>query len=135
METKALSELRIAERAYIDGLRAFADFLEKKPDLIPISKFNPYILCDTAEEFALFVRKLGRGEKQANDTAMRVNRMFGPHMLTIYISREQVCTKVKVGTRKVLKEVPTYTTQEVEEDVYEYECKPVLSLPQVTVTE
>lgn len=91
----------------IDGLRAFADFLEQHPDSALPAAGDLYI-CDyqySRDGLTKRARDLGgRWDKREGDTYFNLIRRFGPVEYSIYTNREQVCERVVVGTEEV--EVP-----------------------------
>jgi hypothetical protein len=138
-----------AREEYIDGLRAFANLLENVPELeIPThggfagtSDKIQWLLFGgpTAEEqkarTGAIIRSIP-GKWSKRDTA----DLFRAHMdlfglaLEVVVSRDAVCERKVVGTRKVTKQIPVkHETVEVEEDVVEWDCgsllKPIGSGP------
>ena len=124
--------------AYISGLRKLADHLEANHAL-PL----PYngalsVFVRTKAEAVAYARLMGKAEKSFTDsTAYGFNltgSIDGLNVL-VYAPREEVCTRVVIGTREVVTEVPdpdalaavpTITRTEVVEDVA-WECSPLLS--------
>ena len=128
METLELKpELRDRERVFVDDLRRMADFLESRPDLIPFSGFEASHFASDKAQAASLIRKMGKATKEVSEIYMTAKREFGPHTISVYVSREKVCTRVQVGTKTVtVKEAVGYTEVEKEVPVYEWECNPVL---------
>lgn len=136
-----MSALVAAQRDYINGLRALARFLNahravlEEYEATEGQTFNLY--PETAEKMAEWTRllldgaPLGTVRKEADENGMTVTRQWGPHRLSLYVSRDRVCKKVEVGTRVVTKPDPkllaAVPSVEVSEAVFEWECAPVLT--------
>lgn len=125
---------------FAKGLREFADWIEANKDHVewelecadedPPFRFNLY--ATTKEAFGDYVRALGRGAKEVDDSWFHVVRTFGPVRLDVFAARATVCERVVTGTREVtktvrdplaLEQVPLIEVTEVVEDV-EWICEP-----------
>ena len=110
----------------VAGLRELADYLEKHAD-----KFGTTDIYGGATAFpygdrgpSLVAALPGSWEKIPFDSSLEVRQMFGEVRFDISVSRSQVCEKVPTG-RTVTRRVPT-AWEEVEEEEYEWDCKPIL---------
>jgi hypothetical protein len=117
----------------VRDLRAVADFLADHADALPGDvgvqlAYYPVLAlrCHDAPAMARTVKWVGGGAKRSTDYLMHVERSFGGLVVDVTADREEVCRKVKVGTRTVTVPAPDAPTIEVEEDVYEWECNPIL---------
>lgn len=121
-------------------LRAFAAFLEERGDDLPENvKVQPFAWVwgwdekNVPETMALAARAgLGRADKVEKDygsNTMNLDLFFGDLKFTIHCERNEVCIKRVVGTKKVKKQVAVggYEEQEVEEDIVEWDCTPLLA--------
>ena len=121
---------------YIRGLRDLADFLDERPE-VDVSELDTaarvfwYVRED---ELADAARTLGRAEKTADESYVKLERRFGPHVVQAYTAHEGVCERVVVGTETVTREVPdpelvaevpTITVTE-EREIVEWRCPPSL---------
>ncbi len=119
------------ERAQVvNGLRQLADFIESRTDLpLPTCRASLYLWGNDAKaELANIARLLGTAAKQADDHYIGLTKGFGPVVLTVKASRENVCERVVVGTKTTEYLVPppgvemekrTHT-----EDIVEWVCPP-----------
>jgi hypothetical protein len=114
------------KRAYIDGLRQLADWLEDHPMLPAPSSTDFYIFAYSKEKFSEYARGMGKAEKSSSGGYFNITHEFpGELKLQLTATHGAVCEKVKVGTRKVVKKVypDVQPTEEiVEEDIYEWVC-------------
>jgi hypothetical protein len=93
-------------RAWVDGLRKLADFVEKHPTLgEELSAVSILVYACTSEEFIQLAKELGSGEKVSEDSWYTLRRRFGPHRFELFTDRNEVCERVLVGTQTVLKPV------------------------------
>jgi hypothetical protein len=131
----ATQSMQDERREAIDGMRAFADWLEEHPDAeVPASyEVGCVHLVASAEELTSLARSLGgRWEKRVDDDAFRLCRMIGGFRYTLYASRGTVCTGRKVTVTKTVTErdpavveaalaaIPEVTREvEVEETVWD----------------
>jgi len=105
------------------GLRDMADFAESHEDLSEYpTSFTLNLFADDAEEMAKMARRLGTSEKHEDSLWYFLSRSFGPHSVSLNIRREEICERVQVGTKKVMKPAPDTPQVEVEEPVYEWSC-------------
>jgi hypothetical protein len=132
--------------AYTAGLRQLADILDAHPEVplpyegrvSPISfAFHGYEVEDHAGELAAAARILipGSRTKNADGNYFRVTGSLHGLKIECWAMREQVCERVVVGTREVIREVPdpealaavpTTVVTETVEDV-EWRCAPLLA--------
>lgn len=125
MTTLQNPQLTQTEAEWLSDLRALADFLEANPSLIPGGgeRFYSYV---RPEDFPAAARSLGSAKKEATDEFAKLTKGFGKHQLTLLTDREEVCERVQVGERTVVREVlpegVELVTEEVTEPVYEWRC-------------
>ena len=123
-----------------DDLHRFANFVELRYHMLPDGlKAQPYTWVwgwdgeDVPEVMASAARAgLGQADEVKKDyrgTTMNLTLHFGKLVYTIHCERDKVCVKRVVGTKMVKKQVPVggYEEQEVEEDVVEWDCHPLLA--------
>lgn len=124
---------------YVNGLRRLADFYEANPTAkLPYEgdSGTMNVFCWTAEDFALIVSAFGNGAKRFEDERL----LFLPDIglnLQVHCDRGQICERRVVGTRHVAEQVvPERVIPAHDEDIVEWDCKPVLAArrPPVTVT-
>jgi hypothetical protein len=105
------------------GLRELADFAELHEDLFDCA---PRVICNVfahdAGEMAAKARLMGKANKREQGDWYFLERSFGPHSIALNISREKICERVQVGTKRVMKPAPNAPQIEVEEPVYEWSC-------------
>jgi hypothetical protein len=115
-------------KALIAGFRQLADFLEQRPELhkyleYASETFNIFI---KRAELAEIARVMGPVRKHSVDHWFYLARDFGPVSLHAAITRDEVCQKVKTGTRVIpaqeARTVEIAATPERIEDVYEWKC-------------
>lgn len=87
-----------------------------------------YAFAWSREDLAAAAREFDRAEKYADESWYGIARVFaGGVTYAVMASRESVCERVKIGTRKVERvkysEAPTET---VEEEVFEWRCPDTL---------
>lgn len=135
----------------IDGYTAIRDFLADHitlPDATP-SNYAPEVQMwlhrytaegDTQDERDEWVRAefarcarilmsgapVGSVKKDSNEFSQSITRRFGKVELTLYASREAVCERKVVGVEKVQVPDPDAPTIEVEREIVEWECAPIL---------
>ena len=132
-----------ADRAdqLVGDLRKFATFLEEwwsyLPDDLDVgitSHLWGWDVEDVPDAMIEAVRAGLKGgaeiRKDYSNLYFRVYMTFGELEYKIVCDRDQVCTKKVVGTERVTKKVPPegeWTEEEVEQDVVEWECHPLLA--------
>ena len=132
-----------ADRAdqLVGDLRKFATFLEEwwsyLPDDLDVgiaSHLWGWDVEDVPDAMIEAVRAGLKGgaeiRKDYSNLYFRVYMTFGELEYKIVCDRDQVCTKKVVGTETVTKKVPPegeWTEEEVEQDVVEWECHPLLA--------
>lgn len=130
---------------FVAGLHKLASWLSVHPEYIdrmsPISFWvaeSYYSEADTAREnMRVHARVLAPCDKNYDSDDFELVKHFGPHKLTVYTKRENVCTKRVVGTKQV--ERRTYTAEDQrkidsmervtvlqDEDIVEWDCPPSL---------
>lgn len=124
---------------FIQGLRDAAAFYEAHP-LVPAPadvELSAYLAAvwEVATEdrdplIASVARAMAPCEKDYSTSLLYLRRRFGPVLVEVFIGRDSVCERKVVGTRAVEREVvdiPAVTrTETVEEEIVEWECKPLL---------
>lgn len=124
-ETDTLTD---EQRAWIEGLRELADFVEAHPEIDAASTFTLNLWMHEKSDLADWMKRLGgKWDKYTGlDAYFIMRRMFGPHRIELNANREAVCERTQVGTKTVekpdpelLAAVPLVT---VEEPVYEWKC-------------
>lgn len=112
----------------VAGLRELADFIEQHPQFVgalDYEKFHCFV--GDEDEFTALVSELGgKRTKEASNDYFGVSRFFGPIEMYVYTNREQVCTATVVGTETVTVRDPNAPLVEIERDIVEWECGPVL---------
>jgi len=125
----------------VKDLRKFADFVELKYDELPKNiRVQPYSWVwgwdaeESVPEIMASVAHAGLGtadavKKDYHSSTMNLDLVFGEMKFTIHCERDQVCVKRVVGTKKVKKQVPIggYEEQEVDEEIVEWDCTPLLA--------
>jgi hypothetical protein len=112
---------------FVDNLRELADFLEKNPNLIPWGGFSCYRSARTIDEFATLIKGTGgTWEKSVDEIDMEMTQLFGPHRVTVYVPRGEICERVQTGTRTETVPDPDYEVPTIiqEVPVYEWVCPP-----------
>lgn len=122
----------------VAGIRQAADWLEQHPEMMAHSP-NAMITFwpETREGVAEFCRAaapVSKNNPKDWESTATYRRGLGPYVyLQAFISRERVCRKVEVGTRKVERVDPAIKVDlpmvVVEEPVYAWRCDPVLGKP------
>jgi len=107
----------------VEGLRAFADFIEERGLELPIQspkmKLTEILYGENAKEKIQNVaRKIGRAEKNWGSYYFDLRKEFGPVTLEFSVQKEQVCQKRVVG----FKDVPEYISPARREEVVEWTC-------------
>jgi hypothetical protein len=124
-------------------LRAAADFLDQAGDLGTLSgnveiAFQPNLWSrdddGRAAELARIARAMSPCEKEYSASLLQIRHHVGPDvMVEVFTSRSDACERRVVGTRTVERQVvvqPAVTrTETVEEEVVEWDCKPLLLTP------
>ena len=126
----------------VDDLRKFADFVEEYWADLPdveveaashVWGFNnedvPEVIVDAVRSGLHAGATIS---KQYSDTYFRAYFKFGALEYKVVCDRDEVCTAKVVGTETVTKRVPPegeWTEEEVEQDVVEWDCHPLLAQP------
>lgn len=118
---------------FIAGLRQLADFYEEHP-LLPLPDSPDFAVYyfgepETHELAARIATQLGTFEKRADETLFRIEKSFGSIRLRFVFCRDKVCIRKVIGTKTVTKEIypENFETQEVEEEIVEWICPPLLA--------
>lgn len=126
------------------GLRALADFVENNTDIAVILEWPMHIAThvfdDAGATFATFVTAAARAgmpvAKEYGDKYAKVTATFSPAVsVQLQTDREEVCTRVVVGTETVTKKVKDPVALELvpevevseEVEVVEWRCAPLLA--------
>ena len=132
-------EINAAEKrtAFVAGLRAAADWYEQHPAVKPPHQY-PYMISNFAvdglADMKAVAEALGTCDKETTDSFYRLKRNIGNVILEFVSHRATVCERVVVGTKMVSRQVPVYAapepveyrTEEVEEEIVEWRCPPLL---------
>lgn len=131
------------DKAYklAEDLRSFADFLDQHGEELPhvsvdvASHVWGYSGESVPESVALAMRAglkgAGAVEKEYSDNYFRLYLSFGSLKYKIVCNRDEVCERKVIGTEIVTKSVAPegkWTEQEVEQDIVEWVCNPLLSV-------
>lgn len=137
---------------YADKLRRFAEWLDQHPDFLEmVSEYDHpslafYYSQESKEQFGKMVAAIGSGDKSRyndkitfrhDEKADPDSDGYSPRVFGIVVSISGVCEKKPTGEKKERKVyIPENAIQKedgswvVEDDVYEYDCPPLLSLVQ-----
>ena len=141
METKSTAADTLAER--IAGYQRIHDWMLAHPEIefCSVSVFDKTINAQingygegALDRFGAAVRALKDGapfgsvRKRMTDNLYSVDRDFGGMTLSVFTGRNAVCERVVVGKERVHVPDPKAPTVEIERDVVEWKCSPVLSL-------
>lgn len=110
-------------RAYVNGLRQLASFLEEYPELpVPFAGVNALSLVEDKAAMSRVARTPGvRWAKLGTDAYLRLSASFeGDHTYGVCIARTEVCRKKILGTHLE----PAQPAREVED--YVWECTDAL---------
>lgn len=134
----------------IEGLTAARQFLDEHPDLPDVTSVYGQVIhlwlhrydmpgasmTERDEEcrrrFARAARILMAGapigsiKKDSSDVAQSISRSFGKVRLSLHASREAVCERRVIGTETVQVPDPAAPTVEVEREIIEWVCAPIL---------
>jgi hypothetical protein len=113
----------------VEGLRAFADFLEEEGLDLPITNhrlrftqhlYNDYDGGSTAKSKARRAAlALGKVEKDWGTYYLNLRRDFGPVSLEFSIAKEQICERKVTG----FKDVPEFVSPAHREELVEWTCR------------
>lgn len=109
------------KQRFVRTLREAADYIESRPfdEDIRFATTNFHVFCDEAVQFSKHVAAAGNAEKSGDDGYLNATIRFGQLAIQICIKQEDICTRVRTGT-KVVPAQPA--TPERTEDVYKYQC-------------
>ena len=124
-------------------LRKVAGFVEERFTMLPdmdveITSYVGFGWDESAENIPAIIAEtvlagLAEGatvRKDYGSSYFRVYLGFGDVEYKVVCERDQVCTRRVVGTETVTKSVPPegdWTEQEVEQDIVEWDCHPLLA--------
>jgi hypothetical protein len=114
---------------FTDGLRKLADLIDECELRDEIEHHNHLIYCADRDEMMSVVRKIGgKWSKGSTGSAYfeMTRELTDAVAVQVYVPRQQVCTANVVGTKTVKRADPNAPLVEVEEDVIEWECDPIL---------
>lgn len=104
------AELTDEKRAWLDGLRAMADWFEQHPQYLDGIGETIHIYVregdDAKERMADAARALGTATKEVSEKYFHLERGFGPHSVRLFTARGAVCERVVVGVEEVEIEEP-----------------------------
>lgn len=104
IEGEQKAQLEKDRRAYVDGLRKLADYIETAHDevaqnIVWSGRVRLNVFTHNQVEYKRFGRAIGgRREKILEGSFAIQRRRFGPHQIDLNLGREQVCERVQVGT-------------------------------------
>lgn len=115
---------------FIVSLRDLADFLEAHP-IKEVRRQTVHVFCDSRQEFADELRKIGRAEKEYGAEWFWARKTFGPIELQLSIERNLLCERVKTGERVIPAQPERTLPAEPErvEEVYEWKCPESILAP------
>tara|TARA_B100001175_G_scaffold278152_1_gene254578 strand:- start:5320 stop:5736 length:417 start_codon:yes stop_codon:yes gene_type:complete len=123
------------------ALESIAEFIVENAEYIPdftvhfTSWLSEWRFDDDKELAEQAVGNLARSaldfgwkvQKDYKDTHMHLNLSLPAGKVQFWVERETVCTKTVVGTETVTRKVATaWEEEEVEQDIVEWDCKPLL---------
>jgi len=131
-----------------ENLRTFADFIDEHAADLPAdiqmdcyTYLWDWALEDDSTVPVAMSRAMRAGlkssavvKKEYSDNYFRLYMDFGirqPVQFKIICNRDEVCEKRVVGTEKVIKQIAPagkWTEEEVEQDIVEWECNPLLNV-------
>ncbi len=115
---------------FINGLRQLADIYEQKPWLEVPYIPTMWIFTHDADTFIQQIAAFGSGAKKyvGEDIEFIPNVLLD---LKVNCKREQICERKVIGKKRVPeKHIPAQVIPEHEEEIVEWECRPVLSAKQ-----
>jgi hypothetical protein len=118
---------------FIDGLRELANIYEQKPWLEVPYQSTMWIFTQDAPTFIQQIAAFGSGAKKYSGEDIE----FIPNVLLdlkVNCKREQICERKVVGKKLVPEQYhPAHTTPAHEEEIVEWECRPVLAAAKAKV--
>lgn len=131
-EVDEKQELALKRAKWLDSAREMIRFLETKPELIDdLGRIHltSYVYGHGKDEEAKqkdakrqtrrIVRAFGKCQKNWLSWALEIKKEFGPHEITVSVSREAICERKVVGT----KHVPEFRVAAHQEDIVEWVCE------------
>ena len=132
----------------VEDLRKVADFIEKQYSQVPdidgeITSYVGFGWDESAEDIPAIIADtvlagLAEGasvRKDYGSSYFRAYLGFGELEYRVTCERDAVCTRRVIGTQMVTKSMPPegeWTEKEVEEDVVEWDCHPLLAAAKET---
>lgn len=122
---------------FMDGMNGLLDWMMEHPNMpAPLSMGTANIYAATKERLAVLRRDCGLTDKLHRDRKYEYagfQKEFGPAVkLELFIEREKVCQKVKVGEKVVpaTPETVVPAKPETVEPIYEWQCTDPLLQPE-----
>tara|TARA_Y100001951_G_scaffold93860_1_gene89852 strand:+ start:184 stop:609 length:426 start_codon:yes stop_codon:yes gene_type:complete len=126
----------------VDDLRDFANFVEEHgPDLPDVTvelrswvwgyDADDSVPLSVALAMRAGVKTADKVTKEYTDDYFRMFLKFGKLEYRVICNRDEVCEKNVIGTKTVTKKIPpkgNWTEEEVEEDIVEWVCNPLLAI-------
>lgn len=115
---------------FTDGLRKLAALIDERELSTEYEYLTHMICCSDRDEMIGTIRKLGgkwdKGEIGGYHFAM-TRELSDSVKVQVFVPRAEVCTAKVVGTKTVKRADPEAPLVDVEEDIIEWECDPVLA--------
>ncbi len=122
-----MSESADKRRATLAGMRDLLWFLEQNPD-VPMPKFEFTEWVWNKADLLAKGRALGTVAKEVGSGTFTLSKHFSKDVaLKISTYQSNVCEKKVVGQKTVEYRPAQAAIEEHQEDVYEYDCKPLLA--------
>ena len=136
MEREKVSQL-------VEDLQDFADFVERHGSELPninvelrswiwgYEVANQGVPEGVALALRAGIKSAEEVTKEYSDDYFRLYMRFGKLQYKVVCNREEVCEKNVIGTKTVTKKMPPegdWTEQEVEEEIVEWVCNPLLAI-------
>lgn len=113
---------------FIAALRKMLDVYERNPDLPAPYPNVSWIFTFEAEDFIKAVQAFGSGMKRFDGDDLEFHPDPCADLIRVNCKREQICERKVVGKRLVPEKViPAQTIPAHEEEIVEWDCKPILA--------
>ena len=114
---------------YTAALRRVADVLDAHPELDhEIYPSAAWVFCHEPADFVRYVRAFGAGGKEFKGEDLEFAPEYCGEVFRVNCKREQICERKVVGRRQVPeRRIPEQVIPAHEEDIVEWDCKPVLA--------